>query len=164
MKLFLDNPEKKFHIREIARLITLSPATVLKIVKKLKNDGLLISKKEKVVENIKASRNEKFIQLKRCYNIYSLFNSGLIDFLKNQYEEPECVVVFGSYSKGEDISKGDIDITIITKKEMGIDLKKFEKALKRKINIYEIEIAKCSKEFLNNLANGVILYGYLKVL
>ena len=33
MKLFFDSPEKKMHIREIARMTKLSPPGVLKIVK-----------------------------------------------------------------------------------------------------------------------------------
>jgi predicted nucleotidyltransferase len=164
MKLFFDNPDKKFHIREIARLTGLSAPGVLKILKKLKEEGLLVSEKGKVVKNVKASRNEKFFLLKKSYNLLSLFESGLIDFLKNKYEEPEAIVVFGSYSKGEDTSESDIDIAIITKKEIKLDLKRFEKILKRKINIYEIQIDKSEKEFLNNLINGNIVYGYLKVL
>jgi len=164
MKLFFDNPDKKFHIREIARRTNLSAPGVLKILRKLKNEKLLLSEKGKVVENVKASRNEKFFLLKKSYNVLSLFESGLIDLLKNKYEEPEAIVVFGSYSRGEDTSESDIDIAIITKKEIKLDLKRFEKILQRKINIYEIQISECKKEFLNNLINGTIIYGYLKVL
>lgn len=164
MKLFFDSPEKRFHIREIARMTDLSAPGVLKILKKLKEEGLLISEKGKVVENVKASRNEKFFLLKKSYNILSLLESGLTDFLRDKYEEPEAIIVFGSYSRGEDTSESDIDIAIVTKKEIKLDLKKFEKALKRKINTYEIQIDKSEKEFLNNLANGTIVYGYLKVL
>ncbi|MFH1229833.1 MAG: nucleotidyltransferase domain-containing protein [Candidatus Aenigmatarchaeota archaeon] len=164
MKLFFDNPEKKFYIREIARLTGLSAPGVLKILKKLKEESLLESEKGKVVENVKAPRSEKFFLLKRSYNILSLFESGLIDFLKDKYEEPEAIVIFGSYSKGEDTSESDIDIAIVTKKEISLDLKKFEKTLKKKVNIYEIQTDKSEREFLNNLVNGTVVYGYLKVL
>ncbi len=63
MKLFFDNPENKFHIREIARQTKLSAPGVLKILKKLKKETLLISERENIVENVKASRNEKFFLL-----------------------------------------------------------------------------------------------------
>jgi predicted nucleotidyltransferase len=164
MKLFFDNPEKKFHIREIARQTGLSAPGVLKIVKKLKEESLLVSERENVVENVKASRNEKFLQLKKANNILSLFESGLIDSLRDNYEEPEAIVVFGSYSKGEDISQSDIDIAVVTKKEAQLDLKGFEKYLRRKIRIYEIQISDAEKEFLNNLANGTVVYGFLRIL
>lgn len=164
MKLFFDNPEKKFHIREIARQTSLSAPGVLKILKKLKEETLLVSERENIVENVKASRNEKFFLLKKAYNELSLFESGLIALLKDEYEEPEAIVVFGSYARGEDISESDIDIAVVTKKEVKPSLRKFEKYLKRKISFYEIQIGNSSKEFLNNLANGTVVYGFLRVL
>ena len=164
MKLFFDNSERKFHIREIARQTNLSAPGVLKILKKLKKENLLVSEKENVVENVRISKSEKFFLLKKCYNFLSLYESGLTDFLKDKYEEPEAIVVFGSYSNGEDTSQSDIDIAIVTKKSVELDLKKFEKILKKKINILEIQIGGSEKEFLNNLANGTVVYGFLKVL
>ena len=164
MKLFFNSPEKKFHIREIARLTGLSAPGVLKILKKLKEESLLESEKGKVVENVKASRSEKFFWLKRSYNMISLFESGLIGFLKDKYEEPEAIVVFGSYSRGEDTSESDVDIAIVTKKEAQMDLEGFEKYLRRKISIYEIQVDSSEKEFLNNLANGTVVYGFLRAL
>ena len=164
MKLFFDNPDKKFHIREIARQTGLSASGVLIILKRLKAQNFLESEKENLVENVKASRNENFFLIKRAHNTTSLFESGLIQYLRDQYEEPEAIVVFGSYSRGEDISQSDIDIAVVTKKQARLDLKDFEKYLKRNISIYEIQIAKAEKEFLNNLANGIVIHGFLRLL
>lgn len=136
----------------------------MKIAKNLAREGLLFSEKSRVVKNIFASKSEKFVQMKRLFNIYSLYGCGLVSFLRQQYEEPEAIVLFGSYAKGEDISKSDIDIAVITSKNMTLDLKKFEPPLKRKINIHEIKLKYAEKPFLNSLANGTVLYGYLKVL
>ena len=48
MKLFFDNPDNKFHIREIARQTKLSAPGVLKILKKLKDETLLVSERERL--------------------------------------------------------------------------------------------------------------------
>ena len=114
LRVFFDSPEKKFHIREIARITKLSPPGVMKIVKNLVKEGLLISVKGKVVKNVAASKTEKFIQMKRFFNIYSLYESGLVSFLRKEYEEPEAIVLFGSFRKGEDMTGSDIDIAIET--------------------------------------------------
>jgi len=164
MELFFKYPERKFHLRELERLIKLSMPGIRKIAGKLEKEGLLESKKEKMVKNFYASRNEKFIQIKRVYNSYSIFTSGLLDFLKNEYGEPEAIVLFGSYSKGEDISQSDIDIAIITQEHKKLNVLSFEKKLGKTIRLYEIKIETAEKEFLNTLANGTILYGYLKVI
>jgi predicted nucleotidyltransferase len=164
MELFFKNPERKFHLRELERLTKLSMPGVKKIVEKLEKEGLLKSKAEKMVKNFYASRNEKFIQLKRAYNLYSISDSGLLNFLINKYQEPESIVLFGSYGKGEDNSLSDIDIAIITPKRETCDLSDFERKLGRKIKIYEIKIGKAEKEFINTLANGIVLHGYLKLI
>ena len=164
MRLFFESPEKKFHIREIARLTGLSAAGVIKILARLKDEELIDLQKEKMVSNAFAKRGEKFILMKRCFNIISLYESGFIDFLRDEYEEPECIALFGSYSRGDDTSESDIDIAIITGKEKNLNLKPFEKQLKRPVSIYEIDIKECEKEFLNNLANGAVLYGHLRLI
>ena len=162
LRVFLDSPEKKFHIREIARITKLSPPGVMKIVKNLVKEGLLTSVKGKVVKNVAASKTEKFVQMKRFFNLYTLYECDFVSFLQKEYEEPEAIVLFGSYSRGEDISKSDIDIAVVTRKNMDLDTKKFEKFLKRKVNIHEIRIENAEKDFLNSLSNGIVLYGYLK--
>lgn len=164
MGLFLKYPERKFHLRELERLTGLSMPGVRKIVNRLVKEGLLETKKEKVVKNYYAKRNEKFVQIKRVYNLYSIFSSGLLDSLKRIYKEPESIILFGSYGKGEDISKSDIDIAVITSNHKELNLQIFEKKLARKIKIYEIKVEKAEKEFLNTLSNGIVLYGYLKVI
>ena len=164
MDIFFKYPEKKFHLRELERLTHLSMPGVRKIVGKLKKNGLLNSKKEKVVKNFYASRNEKFIYIKRSYNLYSIYTCKLFDFLKVKYQEPQAIILFGSYSRGEDISSSDIDIAIITKDYRDLNLLNFERKLDRKIKVYEIDLKKVEPEFLNTLANGIVLYGYLKVI
>ena len=49
-------------------------------------------------------------------------------------------------------------------KESSLDLDKFEKKLKHKINIFfETNLEKLSPELFNNIVNGVKLRGFLKI-
>ena len=164
LEVFFKSPEESFHIRKLARITGLSSTGVIKIIKRLKKDGLLISKKERVTEDIKPTFNDKFYLMKRIYNLYSLYESGLIKYLKDFYEEPEAIVLFGSYSKGLDMEKSDIDICIITNKQALPNLINFEKKLNRKINIVSLNINNMKKEFKNSLANGVVLEGYIELI
>lgn len=165
MKLFFDAPEKRFHIRQIARLTRLSAPGVAKIVARLKGRELLLSEKNGVVENVFASKNERFMHIKRCYNIFRVLESGVLEVLRSRYEEPEAIVLFGSFARGEDTSKSDIDLAVAAREDAErLDLKKFETMLGRKLNVYPIRIKECKDEFLNNLANGIVLHGYLKVI
>jgi len=161
IEFFFIYPERKFHLRELERLTKLSLPGIKKIIQKLEKEKLIESRKEKMYLNINASRNQKFVDLKRSYNIYSL--SELTKYLREIYEEPEAIIIFGSYSKGEDISTSDIDIAIVTQNKKELNLSLFEKKLKRKINIYEIQLKKIETSFKDSLINGITLYGQLQL-
>jgi len=89
--------------------------------------------------------------------------SGLMEFLEEEFV-PSAVVLFGSASRGEDTENSDIDLLVIAK-EKDVNLKKYESALGRKINmIFEDSSKGMPKELLNNVINGIVLYGYLKVI
>ena len=107
--------------------------------------------------------NKEFVALKRASNLYSILNCGIIEDLAGKYLR-EAIVLFGSYARGEDTGKSDIDIAVITDKKKEVNTAKYEKVLKRRINIHEITLDKASKEFRNNLANGVTLYGFLRLI
>ncbi len=164
MELFFKFPSSAFHIREIARLTGLSSTGIIKIIRKLKKGGLLISKKAKMVEEVSPNFDERFILVKRLYNIYSLTDSGLLDYLKKFYELPPAIILFGSYSNGTDSEKSDIDLAILSKKKDIPDLTLYEKRLKRRISLHLIDLDKTSNEFKNTLANGVIIEGYVELI
>ena len=163
LKLFLENQNSYFHLRGIARITGISPGGMFKILKKLENEKLVVREKTNISDNFIANtENKEYIAIKRAFNIYSIISSGLIDFLAEVYS-PKAIVLFGSYAKGEDTEKSDIDIAIITDKEKRLDISKYEENLKRRINPLEIDIKKIKKEMKNNLVNGIVLYGYLEM-
>ena len=90
-------------------------------------------------------------------------NASLVFYEIENKTNPDVIVLYGSASKGEDVEDSDLDLFIIAK-EKPINLERFEKELNRKIHIiFENSLKRVSKEFLNNLINGIVLYGYLKV-
>lgn len=164
MKIFFKNPNKTFHIRELSRLTNLSSTGIIKIVKRLKKEDLLVSKRDKITEEVKPAFNDKFYLIKKMYNLYSLYESDLIDYLKKFYEEPKAIILFGSYSKGLDTEMSDIDICVLTSKIDLPDLGDFEKRLNRKINIINSDGNNMKKEFKNSLANGLVIEGYMELI
>ena len=165
MKVFYKQPNSEHHIRELSRTVKLSSTGIIKIVKRLKKEKLLLTRKRANLELITPDLDGNFYLMKRLYNIYSLYESGLIDHLKKHYEMPEAIVLFGSYSQGMDTEKSDIDIAIISKisKKMP-ELKNYERNLDRPINIHQINLASTTKEFKNSLSNGVILEGFIEII
>lgn len=163
-EFFLLHPTKEVHLRELARILKISFPWVRKITGILVKEGYLLKKEEGGLVIVKANReNFLFLALKRSYNLFAVNNSGLIPFLIDTYERPEAIVLFGSYSKGEDIEESDIDLAIITRRNEIIRLTEFEKKLQRKIKLLELKRKEIEKEFWNTLINGIVLYGYLEL-
>ena len=164
LDLFFIFPRRQFHLREIARLVKLNPNTVSKILNDLVNEELIKKETSAVTVNFWANLdNERFIFEKRISNIKNIYYSGLIDELVKKYNNPDAIILYGSYSRGEDIEDSDIDIAMISKRKADISLEKYEKKLERGIHLLEVDLQKIKKELLNNLINGFIIHGYLLI-
>ena len=159
LEMLFNSPAREFHIRELSRITKISAPTILLAVKALEKRGFLAVRKKGNLKLVKASSSTKFIREKRVRNIGKLYESGLIDHLINEYESPKAIILFGSFSRGDDIETSDIDIAVLTVTHKEINLKSFGKNLARKISIHEVDIKKISKEFYNNLINGIIMEG-----
>ena len=167
LNYFIEEPEREFHIRELAKITKKSPATISKYLKNLKKENLLISRSKYNHLLFKANNeNQNFKDIKRYNNIKKLRNSGLIEYLIERYNQPQAIILFGSFAKGENINKSDIDILIITHYKTNLDLERYEKKLNHKIQLFthsnqEIERMKLTnKELINNLVNGINLEGF----
>lgn len=162
---FFIYPDSKLRVREIERLLKIPLPSVIRYCKELQTKGILTTIKTGNVVFYTSNRTEKsFLLEKKLFNIKSLYDSGLIEFLKIELNNP-AVILFGSYSKGEDTENSDIDLYIETPSKKEINLKKFEKILKRDIQILKhkkIEEIK-NHNLANNIINGIILNNYLEV-
>jgi len=126
-------------------------------------EGLIIKEKSKPYSVFKANRENEIFKILKVFNlILRIKKCGLLDYIwDNTF--PNVIILFGSCAKGEDIETSDIDL-FIEAKEKKLDLNRYEKALKRKISLFfKEEFSKLPKELKNNIINGLVLKGYLKV-
>ncbi|MBN1157073.1 nucleotidyltransferase domain-containing protein, partial [Candidatus Woesearchaeota archaeon] len=108
---------EKLSQREIAKALQVSPTAVANAVRKLSRKNLIIIEKTKTINFISFNRdNAKAMMLKRIENQKELYLSGLSDFLEEQLAG-STIVLFGSYSRGEDTITSDIDIAVIGRKD-----------------------------------------------
>jgi len=161
LKEFFDSPKKGFYMREISRRTSVSNPSVLSYLRSLTKERLIIKEKEGLYPTYKANtENPLFKALKKQDLVINIINSGLIKTIEKE-TMPNCIVLFGSGSRGEDTKGSDIDL-FVQAREKEINLKKYENILRRKINIlFEGKISSLSRELLNNIVNGQVLYGHL---
>lgn len=171
LELFIKEPEREFHVREIAKLLRKSPTTISKYLKDYENKKILSSDKKLNHLLFKANADSnKFKQLKLSYNLKVIYDSGLIDYLSEEFNQPKAIVLFGSFAKAENNKNSDVDLLIVSSKKQEPNLEKFEKKLGHKIQLFihsekDLEKLKVkNKELFNNWINGIVIYGYLEVL
>ena len=162
LKPFIEDCYRRINVREYSRLMKVSPPTASKILSEFNAEELLLIEKDRNYIFYYANKNNKiFTDLSRIYWKTEL--KALINFLDENLTNPS-IILFGSLSKAETKIDSDIDICVIGHKKE-LNLKNFENNLKRKIQLFffsSIEDIK-NKELSNNIINGYILNGRLKL-
>lgn len=162
MDFIFMKPERWAHIREIARKVKLSPNTVRKSLTNLIKKGIVEKRKQGNMLQFRGKLDSKNYKIeKKIHNLRHIYKTGIVDYLFDFYN-PKAIVLFGSYSRGEDISTSDVDIGIITVSKKRPDLSPFERKIGRKIELSLFNKKEVSNEFFNNIINGIVLKGILK--
>ena len=92
-----------------------------------------------------------------------IYESELVEFLHDKLPEA-TIILFGSYSLGEDLYSSDIDIAIIGSSERKIDVSSYEKILHRKIVIqFYDKMGEIHKNLKESILNGIVLKGSVRL-
>lgn len=162
LRPFFEDCYRRINVREYSRIMKISPPTASKILSAYSKEGLLVVEKDRKYIFYYTNKDSKlFIDLSNIY--WRLKLSKLID-LFNKEVAGSTIILFGSLSKAEAKKDSDIDICVIGNKKE-INLSKFEQDLKRKIQLFlfnSLQDIK-NKELVNNILNGHILNGRLKL-
>jgi predicted nucleotidyltransferase len=155
-------PTTKYTIRELARKTKLSPPTALRIIRTLQKEGVIretvVGRASQISANLDSA---KYKWMKRLANLKNIYECGIIEGFVDTYNDPQAIILFGSYSRGEDIERSDIDIAVITGHKHIADVSTYEKKLGRAVSVHCITLDRVSEEFKSNLCNGIILHGAL---
>lgn len=137
LTLFFTNPKESFYVREISRKVKENVNSVRRELEKLEKVGVLKSRNE---ANLKYySLNENMPIYEELRSIF-LKTSGISREIKENLHKLgkiESAFIYGSYARGEETLKSDIDLMIIgnvNQEELSLLIKKLESKLSREIN------------------------------
>jgi len=162
LDFFLDFSSKQFHVREIARKLSISPSTAKLSVDKLKKNNLIEETKIVNLRLFQVNLENKIVQeMKRTKNLDLITKSNII----KEIENPISVVLFGSFAKGINNENSDIDLLIITNKKKPInvlDIKGYELQLIQMTPLEWREKVKKDKPFYQEIiTTGIAILGEL---
>ncbi len=163
-------PEKEFSLSDLAREAGVAKANIGNILEEFQEMGLIDIEKLTKIWRVKANQTNWFyIRSKIVYNLNFIYKSGLVEFLADYFKNPKVIILFGSFRRGEDLSNSDIDIAIESDetndiKTIGLrELSEFENMINRKIQIHLFNRENIDINVFNNIANGIVLLGFLEV-
>ncbi len=122
---FLEYPWKKFYIRELIKISSISPNTAIRVVRHLEKSKILVSNKLGNIVEYKLNKNEEVV--KKLLMLYH--EKFLIEipekfkfYIKKIRENVDkknilSLVLFGSVAKNKATDSSDIDIMVIYEKK-----------------------------------------------
>lgn len=169
LNVLFNFPEKEFSLSDLAREAGVAKSNIGKMLNELEREGLIEKVELAKIWRIKSKQQSmNFRKMKMARNLTLVCQGGLSEFLNAMYGNPKAIVLFGSFRWGEDISTSDIDIAIETEnaekyRKLNPQLAGFEKMLGRKVQIHIFSRREIDINVFNNIANGIVLSGFLEV-
>lgn len=166
---FFAYPNMQITLSELANELLISKKTANQIVTALIKEGFLNVEEVGRAWRISCNLQHHFNRdLKIGRNLVNISRSGIIPEIYRLVGNPKAIVLFGSYRKGDDNEKSDIDLAVevLDNKDLRIvPLGKFNKFGFRKnvpVNLHIFCRKKIDLNLFANIANGIVLDGFLE--
>src|SRR3989338_3614445 len=163
LNVFFDDPLGEFKLREISRKGNVAPPSVKGYLNGIKKDELILSTSHKLYKYpiYRANQESPYFRFLKKINLVKELYPAVEQIRKSCL--PDCIILYGSASMGEDTKESDIDVFILSSPK-DLRLERFERALNRKFHcLFRKSFDSLSSELKNNILNGYVLYGYITV-
>ena len=157
---------EKLNLSDISKFLKVSVTAVSKAVPLLESKGVIKIEKDKKMNLtlITLNRdNPRVIELKRAENLKMVYEYGLKECLEEEFRGA-TIVLFGSYSKGDDTTTSDIDIAVVGRTDKKFNLEGLEETFARRISLnFYPSFKDIHKHLKENLFNGIVLSGGIEL-
>lgn len=171
---FFSFPSMETSLNDLSVDLKLSKTTAKRVVNRLVKEDFLIKKVYGRTWIITCAKNHPYLLTKKiAFNLENVsrlyYVGGLREDLRKYVKNPQAVILFGSYRKGDDTDKSDIDIAIevIGNQETKIISEgMFKQPGYRRdvpVNLHIFSRKKVDLNLFANIANGIVLEGFLEV-
>ena len=167
---FFSYPTKEVSLNDLSTAINVSKTTANRVVTQLVGEGFL--KKEVLGKIWRISCNQDHIynfSKKIAHNLIMIYEANLLEEIHKLIKNPRAVILFGSYRKGDDNERSDIDIAVevldneeLRIRELGV-IPQFGYRVTVHVNLHIFSRNKIDLNLFANIANGIVLEGFLEV-
>jgi len=173
MYWFFSFPDSAIGLNNLSSALEISKTTTKKIIADFEKNGFLIKSIYGKTWVVQCNRKHYFNNTKKIvFNLDMIFEAyygGLRDHILSIVGNAHAIILFGSYRKGDDNEKSDIDIGVEvagTKDLKILQLGRVPIFGYRKdvaVNLHIFSRNKIDINLFSNIANGIVLEGFLEV-
>jgi predicted nucleotidyltransferase len=166
---FLEHPTEEFYVKELARILEVSPGSVSTTLRQFKDWGLV--KREKKGQTHMYKLNNDLIVVKELKKAFMLIRLHELELIKKLLEidgNVISIVIYGSFATGDYDKESDVDLLIIASKKHDLIefMEEIEAELNREVSIEIFSIAQWKKIkakmdpfYTNVMHDHILLYG-----
>lgn len=163
---FLARPGAEPHIKELARLLKMSPRSVQVYCDAYENDGIFFSERKANARLMRLDNRLPLVQaLKKAYFLARLNEAGAFREIRNM--NVVSLALYGSRASGTYVETSDIDLLVVSERKVErTPFLKLAEELGGEVQLTEMPVAKWhamkkeQKAFaLSVLSNNVLLQG-----
>lgn len=167
---FFSFPNIEMSLNDLSRELEISKTTANRIVTQLVNEGFLEKKVLGKTWRISCNQNHYYFRTRKIgYNLIMIYESGILEEIHKRIPSPRATILFGSYRKGDDTEESDIDIAVEVLDDEDVrifELGEVPQLGYRKnvrVNLHVFSRNKIDLNLFSNIANGIVLEGFLEV-
>lgn len=165
---FYAYPQDEISLSDLCKEVEISKTTGNHIISLLEKQGFLVVRPLGRVWRIQADIHHPYFTRKKIpFNLQLTYESGIIEWIHENIPSARTIILFGSYRKGDDIETSDLDIAVEVIDEKNevvqLTLKNFGYRIDVPVQIHIFSRKSIDRNLFSNIANGVILEGFLEV-
>lgn len=169
MYWFFSYPNKEVSLNDLIKQVNISKTTAHKIVTLFIKEGFLKVDVLGKLWRIRCNEQHPFNSTQKIvYNLELIYEAEIIKTILKNIPHSRTIILFGSYRKGDDTQKSDIDIAVETldNEEVQIftlgTIPSLGYRKNVKVNILKFNRNRVDLNLFANLVNGIVLYGFLE--
>jgi|SRR3989344_963206 len=167
---FFSFPYKKTTLSNLSSFLKISKTTANEEINKLIKEEFIFREIVGKAWQLSCNTKHKYnFSKKIAYNLEMISNASILDKIYKEIKNPRAIILFGSYRKGDDTEESDIDIAVemIGNEKLKIKefttFRQFGNRKNVKVNLHLFSRNNINNNLFSNIANGIILDGFLEV-
>jgi predicted nucleotidyltransferase len=167
---FFEFPKRTIGLTELSKFIGSSKTATKKAVEDLIKQNFLTREVAGKTWILLANQKHRYFLIRKVpYHLKKIYESGVVEAIRQALPQARVISLFGSYRWGDDTEESDVDISVevLDNKELEVRrLGVIEQLGYRKkvpVNLHIFSQNKIDINLYANIVNGIVLDGFLEV-